>query len=156
MPGTTSYADARELLRFALRMEQGRLVDAFSSREIKRLLYMTQRRIRYASAPALKHAAVYFKSGSLYRCQPEEGFVCKKYHGNVENRMNSLAVVESPAGEPRLYYVVAVMSNVLRRNSAVEHQTLATRIHRLIESMHPAPQPESVSAAQRSDRPVRR
>jgi hypothetical protein len=26
---------------------------------------------------------------------------------------------------------------VLRKNSAVEHQTLATRIHRLIEKTHP-------------------
>jgi hypothetical protein len=28
------------------------------------------------------------------------------------------------------------MSNVLRKNSAVAHQTLATRIHRLIEAYH--------------------
>ncbi len=67
----------------------------------KRLIYMTQRRIRYASSPALNDAAVYFKSGSLYRCKPEEGFVCRKYEGNVENLMNSVAIVESPAGEPR-------------------------------------------------------
>jgi hypothetical protein len=31
---------------------------------------------------------------------------------------------------------VVVMSNVLRKNSAVEHQTLATRLHRLIEGYH--------------------
>jgi hypothetical protein len=30
-----------------------------------------------------------------------------------------------------------VISNVLRRNSAGEHQALATRIHRLISDMHP-------------------
>jgi hypothetical protein len=30
--------------------------------------------------------------------------------------------------------MVVVMSNVLRKNSAVAHQTLATRIHRLIEA----------------------
>jgi len=31
VPGTTSYASARELLRFLLRLEQGRIVDEFSS-----------------------------------------------------------------------------------------------------------------------------
>jgi hypothetical protein len=60
-------------------MEQGRLVDEWSSRQIKRLLYMTERRIRYAYAPVLHDAAVYFKSGSLYSCQKEEGFKCGKY-----------------------------------------------------------------------------
>ncbi len=139
VPGTTSYGTARELMLFALRMEQGRLVDEFSSREIKRLLYMTERRIRYASSPALSDAAVYFKSGSLYKCQPEPGFVCKKYHGNVRNYMNSVAIVEAPAGENQLYYLVTLISNVLYKNSAVDHQTLGTRIHRLIEAAHPAP-----------------
>ena len=52
--GGNSYGTARELVKLTLRMEQGRLVDEFSSREIKRLLYMTERRIRYASAPALR------------------------------------------------------------------------------------------------------
>jgi hypothetical protein len=113
-------------------MEQGKLVDAWSSLEIKRLLYLTDRRIRYASSPALSDSAVYFKSGSLYSCKPEAGFVCEKYHGNVKNYMNSLAVVESTGGK-RLHYLSVVLSNVLRKNSAVEHETLATRIHHLIE-----------------------
>jgi len=134
--GTTSYATSRALMELVLRMEQGRLVDEFSSREIKRLLYVTERRIRYASAPTLNNAAVYFKSGSLYQCQPEPDFVCKKYHGNVKNLMNSVAIVEAPAGERKLYYIVTLMSNVLRRNSAVDHQTFATRLHRLIEAYH--------------------
>jgi hypothetical protein len=133
VPGTSSHASPRMLMEYLLRLEQGKLVDEFSSREIKRLLYMTQRRIRYASSPALAEAAVYFKSGSLYRCRPEPGFVCRKYQGNVENLLNSVAIVEYPAGERRLYYLVVVMSNVLRKNSAVEHQSLATRVHRLIE-----------------------
>jgi hypothetical protein len=128
-----SYASARELMRYVLALEEGRLVDEFSSREIKRLLYMTERRIRYASSPALADAAVYFKSGSLYSCKPEEGFICRKYHGNVKNYMNSVAIVESPAETRRLHYIVTLISNVLRKNSAVDHQTLATRIHRLIE-----------------------
>jgi len=138
VPGTTSYGTARELMLYALRMEQGRLVDEFSSRELKRLLYMTERRIRYASSPALADSAVYFKSGSLYSCKQEAGFVCKKYHGNVRNFMNSMAIVESPAGENRLLYIATLISNVLRKNSAVDHQTLGTRIHRLIEGAHPS------------------
>lgn len=138
VPGTNSYATSRELLRLGLKMEQGKLVDAFSSREIKRLLYVTERRIRYASSPALRNSAVYFKSGSLYSCKPEANFKCRKYHGNVRNFMNSLAVVESPAGQNQLFYMAALLSNVLRQNSAVDHQTLATRIHRLLEADHPA------------------
>lgn len=133
VPGTNSVATPRELLRFAVQMEKGALVDAWSSLEIKRLLYLTEKRIRYASSPALADSAVYYKSGSLYSCKPEEGFVCKKYHGNRLNYMNSIAVVETPAHEPPLHYVSVVLSNVLRKNSAVEHQTLGTRLHRLIE-----------------------
>jgi hypothetical protein len=136
VPGTTSYAAPRELMRLLIKLEQGKLVDAFSSREIKRLLYMTQRRIRYASAPALAAAAVYFKSGSLYKCKTEPGFECKKYQGNVINMLNSVAIIEAPAVDRQLYYMVVVMSNVLRKNSAVAHQTLATRLHRMLEGIH--------------------
>jgi hypothetical protein len=137
VPGTSSTATPRELLRYLVKLEQGKLVDAFSSLEIKKLLYLTDRRIRYASSPALADAAVYFKSGSLYSCKPEPGFVCKKYHGNVKNYMNSTAIVEVAGRQPALHYIAVVLSNVLRRNSAVEHQTLGTRIHRLVESLHP-------------------
>ena len=140
--GYNSYGTARELMRFILLMEQGKLVDVFSSRSIKRLLYMTERRIRYASSPALYDSAVYFKSGSLYSCKKEPDFKCKKYHGNVKNYMNSIAVVETPAGINRLYYFATLISNVLYKNSAVDHQTLATYIHRLIEADHP-PEPTS-------------
>jgi hypothetical protein len=134
VPGTTSYASPRELMRLMLKLEQGKLIDVFSSREIKRLIYMTQGRIRYASAPALYNAAVYYKSGSLYKCKAEPNFKCGKYQGNVVNRLASLAIVESPASNRQYHYMVVVMSNVLRKNSAVAHQTLATRIHRLIEA----------------------
>jgi hypothetical protein len=136
VPGTTSYASARELMHFLIKLEQGKLVDEFSSREIKRLIYMTQGRIRYASSPALGHAAVYFKSGSLYKCKAEPDFTCRKYHGNVVNMLNSVAIIESPAAQRKHFYMVVVMSNVLRKNSAVVHQTFATRLHRLIESDH--------------------
>jgi hypothetical protein len=133
-----SYGTARELAKLMLRLEEGRVVDEWSSRQIKRLLYMTERRIRYASSPALADAAVYYKSGSLYKCQKEEGFNCGPYRGNVRNYMNSVIIVESPAGERRLHYVVTLISNVLRKNSAGEHQAIATRIQRLLEEMHPA------------------
>jgi hypothetical protein len=135
--GGNSYATANQLLKFLVKMEKGELVDEFSSRQIKRLLYLTERRIRYASAPALKNSAIYYKSGSLYKCKKEEGFKCGAYKGNVRNYMNSVAIVESPAAEGNLYYMVIVISNILRVNSAVAHQTLATRIHRLLQKQHP-------------------
>lgn len=137
VPAGGSKGNVRELLSILLKLEKGQIIDDFSSREIKRLLYMTQKRIRYASAPALRDSAVYFKSGSLYRCKPEEGFSCKKYHGNVTNLLNSVAIVESPAGADKpLHYLVVVSSNILRKNAAVAHQTLATKIHRLLQDRH--------------------
>lgn len=154
--GTNSRANARTLMQYLLRMEQGRLVDAYSSREIKRLLYMTQRRIRFASSPALSDAAIYFKSGSLFKCRPEPGFVCKKYHGNETNMMNSVAIVEYPARGRKYYYLAVVMSNVLRKNSAVEHQTFATRLQKLIESFHPElKEPEPDKPARQGKRSTR-
>lgn len=118
------------LLKFLVAMERGRIIDPWSSLELKRLMYITARRIRYASSPALKHAALYFKSGSLYRCKPEPGFKCGKYMGNVENYMNSVAIIEHRDGRT---YLVALMSNVLRKNSALEHQSIATHIDRILE-----------------------
>lgn len=129
IPGEKSYANTRALLAYLVALERGAVVDGWSSLEIKRMMYMTAKRIRYASAPALNKAAVYYKSGSLYRCKPEPGFVCGKYKGNVENTMNSVAIVEHPDGR---VYLVALMSNVLRVNSAVEHQNLATSIDQIM------------------------
>jgi hypothetical protein len=137
VPGTSSYATPRELLRYLVKMEKGELVDRWSSREIKRLLYVTERRIRYGSSGALRDSAVYFKSGSLYSCQPEPGFTCKKYHGNKRNYMNSIAIVETPAGADRLYYMVTVLSNVLRKNSAQDHRDLARAVHGMLLADHP-------------------
>ena len=134
--GGLSYASARSLMEFLLTMEKGQLVDEWSSRAMKRLLYMTERRIRYASSPALRDAALYFKSGSLYSCKPEEGFKCGKYKGNRKNYMNSVAIVEEQAGDVKLHYIVTLISNVLRENSAVAHQTLGTRIHALMKQRH--------------------
>jgi hypothetical protein len=117
------------LMKFLTAMERGKIVDTKSSLEMKRLLYMTDRRIRYGTSPRLVDAALYFKSGSLYKCKPEEGFECKKYAGNVENYMNSVAIVEHKDGT---VYLVALMSNVLRKNSNIDHQTLATRIDDIV------------------------
>jgi hypothetical protein len=129
VPGAASYACPNELLRWLIKMEEGKLVDEWSSLEIKKLLYFVRPRYRYAASPALSKAAVFFKSGSLFECKPEGGFQCKQYAGNITNLMHSVAVVES--GEKR--YLVAMMSNVLRVNSAVEHQTIAGEIEKLIQ-----------------------
>ncbi|WP_299696102.1 hypothetical protein [Hydrocarboniphaga sp.] len=140
--GTSSYATSEQLVRYLYRLEAGTLIDAFSSREIKRLLYMTQRRIRYASHPVLNDDAVFFKSGSFYQCTGGGG--CPQYKGNKTNRLASVAIVESPdmtpLNVPRLRYLVAVTSNVLGVNSAVAHQSLALKIHRFIEEQHPVPE----------------
>jgi len=134
--GGNSYATARSLMEFLLKMEEGELVDEWSSRQLKRLLYMTERRIRYASSPELKDAAVYFKSGSWYKCKPEEGFKCGAYRGNVINYMNSVAIVEQEVDGVKLQYMVIVISNVLKQNGAVEHQTLGTEVHKLLKQQH--------------------
>jgi hypothetical protein len=151
--GGSSYGTARELVKFGLRMEQGRLVDEYSSRQIKRLLYMTERRIRYAASPALRDSAVYFKSGSLYSCVEEPDFECGKYMGNERNYMNSLAIIENDTAGRRLDYIVALISNVLRVNSAVDHQTLGTRIHRIMERAHPAPEADTQATSEPATRP---
>lgn len=128
IPGTASDACPGELMRWLVKMEQGKLVDPWSSLEIKKLLYFVRPRYRYASSPALAKAAVFFKSGSLFECRP--GSVCGQYKGDVTNLMHSVAVVESGAK----VYLVAIMSNVLRVNSAVEHQTIAGEIEKLVQA----------------------
>jgi hypothetical protein len=127
--GGRSVASPKGLMQLMVALERGQIVDEWSSRELKMLLYMTFKRIRYASAPRLWPARVYFKSGSLYSCYEEPGFDCGKYMGNALNVMNSVAIVEHPDGTT---YMVSLMSNVLRKNSAVEHQSLATFIDRII------------------------
>ena len=61
--------------------------------------------------------------------------------------MNSLAIIETTIDGYQLDYIAALISNVLRVNSAVEHQTFGMRIHRLMEKAHPpvktAPVPET-------------
>ncbi len=128
VPGTSSYGTARELARLVFRIEQGLLVDEWSSLQMKKYMYLTKRRYRYSYAPELADAAVFFKSGSLYSCRPEEGFVCGKYMGNRINLMNSVAVVEGP-GDSELHYLATLMSNVLKFNSAWDHSRIAAAVH---------------------------
>lgn len=117
------------LIKWLVKLEQGKIIDENSSLEIKRLLYMTDRRIRYAQAPQLKSAAVYFKSGSLYKCDRVKNPDCKKYEGNVYNYMNSVAIIEHRDSSK---YLVCLMSNVLEKNSAGDHLALATSIDKLM------------------------
>lgn len=124
-----STGTVQGVMKFLVRMEAGEVVDEASSLEMKRLMYMTDRRIRYAASPSLRNAAVYFKSGSLYSCQPEEGYSCAKYMGNKANFMNSVAIVEHPDDAQ---YMVVLMSNVLKKNSASDHMELASAIDRII------------------------
>lgn len=124
-----SIGTTEGLMKYLVAMERGAIVDEKSSLEIKRLLYQTDRRIRYASSPSLKEAAVYFKSGSLYKCRPEENFKCGKYMGNIDNFMNSVAIVEQPNGAT---YMVCLMSNVLRKNSNLDHLNIATGIDKVM------------------------
>ena len=145
VPGGYSSATGRSLMTYLVKMEEGKLVDPWSSREIKRLLYLTDNRIRYASNPALNDSAVYFKSGSFYGCKAEKGFTCGKYMGNRMNFMNSLAVVETveTVEGRKLRYIVTLLSNVLRKNSSENHKEMAGQIHELIESFHSSPPPLS-------------
>jgi hypothetical protein len=129
VPGTASYACPSEMLRWLVKLEQGKIVDAWSSLDLKRLLYFARPRYRYASSPAIADAGVYFKSGSLFQCAPEPGYQCVQYKGNKMNLMHSVAIVESGSKA----YLVAMTSNVLKLNSAVEHQSIATMIERLIQ-----------------------
>jgi hypothetical protein len=124
-----SSGSPKALIKYLIALEAGKIVDPLSSLEIKRILYLTDRRIRYASSKSLSDAAVYFKSGSLYQCKPEEGFECKKYMGNVKNYMNSVIIVEHPDGN---VYLVALMSNVLKKNSNIDHMSLASEIDKII------------------------
>ncbi len=136
VPGTVSFATPRELARFAFRIEQGRLVDEWSSLEMKKYMYLTKRRYRYSYAPELGDSAVFFKSGSLYSCRPEPGFACGKYLGNARNMMNSVAIVESRDGAGP-HYIATLMSNVLKFNSAWDHSRIAAAVHETLRTAKP-------------------
>ena len=152
VPGTNSTATSHQLLKYIMLMEQGKLVDPWSSLEIKKLLYLTDGRIRYASSHVLNDSAVYYKSGSFYSCRPRK--CAEKYHGSSYNFMNSVAVVETEAtpGKRQLRYVVVVLSNVLKKNSAELHRDMAAEIHRIIKQLH-APKPATPTSPSSSEAP---
>ena len=137
IPGNgNSRATPLEMARYLLRLEQGKLVDGWSSLEMKKYLYTTTRRYRYIFSEELKNAAAFFKSGSFYKCQPEPEFSCGKYKGNVQNVMNSISIIETPAqaGAGQKRYIVALISNVLRTNSAWDHARIGAAIEEMVQT----------------------
>lgn len=132
--GGGSTGTPRGLMKWMVALEKGDIVDKQSSLEFKRLMYMTDRRIRYARSNALDSAAVYFKSGSFYKCDRSRNPNCGKYRGNVYNYMNSVCMVEQPDGTT---YLVALMTNVLSRNSGYDHYILARRFDNAVRSFAP-------------------
>ena len=79
---------------------------------------------------------MYFKSGSYYSCTKEEGFSCGKYKGNRINNMNSVAIIESPSADSKdqKRYIVTLMSNVLRQNSAWDHSRMGAAIEKAVQT----------------------
>jgi len=67
--------------------------------------------------------------------------------------MNSVAIVEQEVDGVQLQYMVVVISNVLRKNAAVDHQTLGTQIHRLMKKHHKPVPPASAPATAGTDSP---
>lgn len=126
-----SIGSTKGMMKYMFALEQGKVVNKRSSLELKRLMYLTDRRIRYAGSRSIAKDAVYFKSGSLYSFKDEPGFIKKKYAGNRFNYMNSVAIIEKQDTLNRKY-MVALMSNVLRKNSVNEHYGLAAQMDKLI------------------------
>ena len=124
-----SIGTPKGLMKFLVALEQGNVIDEESSLEMKRLLYMTDRRIRYAQSNRLDDAAVFFKSGSFYKCDRSKDPGCKDYAGNVYNYMNSVIIVEQPNGKK---YIVCLMTNVLGKNSAGAHMYLGSSIDEVV------------------------
>ncbi|WP_204345862.1 serine hydrolase [Psychroserpens algicola] len=124
-----SIGTPKGLMKFLVQLEQGKVVDRESSLEMKRIMYATDRRIRYAKSSRLDSAAVYFKSGSYYKCDRVKNPNCKDYAGNVFNYMNSVIIVEHPND---VNYIVCLMTNVLNKNSAGNHMYLASKIDDII------------------------
>jgi hypothetical protein len=120
-----SQATPVGLSKFLIKLEQGNIVDKETSLEIKRLIYLTDRRIRYAKSPKLDDAMVYFKSGSYYSGGGG------KYMGSKFNYMNSVIIVEQPDGTK---YMVCMETNVLNKNSANDHYYLAGKIDQIIRN----------------------
>ena len=134
-----SIGSPKGLMKFLVKLEQGKVIDKESSLEMKRLMYMTDRRIRYARSPRLDDAAVYFKSGSYYKCDRTKDPNCASYAGNVFNYMNSVIIVEQDNG---VKYIVCLMTNVLNKNSAGAHMYLASKIDDVVNETANINKPE--------------
>ena len=139
VPGAASYACPNELLRWLVKMEQGKMVDEWSSLEIKRLMYFVRPAIPLRVGARRWRMPRYFSNRARCSSATERRLHCKQYAGNVTNLMHSVAAVES--GEKR--YLIAMMSNVLRVNSAVEHQTIAGEDREMIQGRPGAMTPPS-------------
>ena len=153
VPGTVSYASSRELARLLFRIEQGRLVDQWSSLQMKKYMYLSKRRYRYAYAPELNDQAIFFKSGSLYSCRilaAGEVSKCGKYMGDKQNLMNSAAVIEGQ-GEGASKYIAVLMSDVREVNSAWDHSRIGAATHQMIKTGKPQQLKENASATEISE-----
>ena len=150
VPGTVSFATPRELARLLFRIEQGKLVDAWSSLQMKKYMYLTKRRYRYSYAPELNDQAIFFKSGSLYSCTMLPGSKCGKYMGDKQNLMNSVAIIEGPKPDDP-HYIAALMTNVLQFNSAWDHSRIGAAVDVVIRTRKPQALKENASAAEISD-----
>jgi hypothetical protein len=70
--------------------------------------------------------------------------------GNVRNMMNSVAIVEgSELAEP--HYLVTLMSNVLKINSAWDHSRIAAAVHETIRTNVSQSLRENASAREMED-----
>ncbi len=128
-----SIGTPKGLMKYFIKLEKGEVIDRLTSLELKRLLYMTDRRIRYGASPRLDEASIYFKSGSFYSCDKTKDTPCGKYAGNRYNYMNSVCIVEHPDGTN---YIVCLESNVLSKNSAGAHMYLASAIDKAIRAKY--------------------
>jgi hypothetical protein len=172
------------------------MVDAWSSRELKKMLYLTRRRVRYLYTNSLDNFGAFFKSGSLYRFSENAERI--QYQGDTVNVLNALVEIDTSeamplelkkdeategsekpknevpktdavtepapktteteadkaaavAAKPRPYvYIVAVMSNELKRNAALDHSKLAEAIHAAITAPHEDEATESLEGAKKN------
>ncbi len=135
LPGQSSWATGRGLIDYLVAMEKGQLVDLWTSLEMKRLLYVTDKRVRWAGAAELREAAVFFKSGSLFRCGGRGP--CGDYAGNTWNFLAAVADVQMPQRDPPIHYLVGAISNVLGQYSIPEHDRVGGAVQILMERLHP-------------------
>ncbi|MCB0309713.1 MAG: serine hydrolase [Bdellovibrionales bacterium] len=152
--GSGSTANVHQLITLMYKMETGNLIDQFSSLALKKLLYSTQKRIRYASADSLDRAAVYYKAGSLFSCNPQQLQPCHRYQGTKTNQMNSIALIEDPARAPRLRYIVALSTDILRQNSSVLHAQLANVVHKFMKRRSVFSNHPRILALRRKAKPI--